>query len=366
MINSVCGIRSTGRIATDLARKYMAEGHEVRIAYGREHVPEQYRALSYRIGNDFDVYINGVRSRIFDNEGFNAVKQTRDFLKWADEYDPQLLWLHNLHGYYINVELLFQWIKKRPRMEVRWTLHDCWAFTGHCSYFSYAQCDKWQRQCENCPQSKNYPKSLFTDNSVDNYRRKSRSFCGVKNMTLITPSKWLAGLVEKSFLRDYPIRVVYNSIDENVFKPTYGNFRENHGLQHKKVVLGVASAWDKRKGLQDFFKISQLLGTSYTVVLVGLTHQQIKELPSSIIGIERTNNASELAEIYTTADVFANPTYEDTYPTVNLEAKACGTVCLTYRTGGSVESVPMECVVEQGDVMAMAAMIRKVCSKDDR
>ncbi len=362
IINSVCGIRSTGRIVTDIAEKFIVDGHDVKIAYGREMVSEQYLPISYRIGNDVDVKINALKSRIFDNEGFNAVKQTKKFIKWAEEYDPDILWLHNLHGYYLNVKLLFEWIKMRPLMEVRWTLHDCWAFTGHCSYFSYVKCDKWKYTCAECPQKHSYPKSAIFDRSTINYIRKLETFCKVPNMKLITPSKWLRKLVKESFLSEYPVEVINNVIDDAVFKPTSGDFRKRFDLCNKKVVLGVASVWDKRKGFQDYLKLSQLLGHTYVIVLVGLTYKQMRQLPQNIIGIHRTESPSQLAEIYTAADVFVNLTYEDNYPTVNLESQACGTICLTYRTGGSVESVPPECVVEQGDVFAMAEMIEKVCA----
>jgi len=361
-INSVCGIRSTGRIVTDLAQMYLSEGHEVKVAYGREQVPEKYRAISYRIGTDANVMVNALKARVFDNEGLNCILQTKRFIKWADSYDPDVVWLHNLHGYYINIELLFQWIKSRPHMQIRWTLHDCWAFTGHCAHFSWVGCDKWQRQCHDCEQSRAYPKCLFKDNCEDNFRRKQAAFRGVKNMSLITPSHWLAGLTGQSFLGEYPIEVVHNQIDTAVFKPTAGNIRGQLGLENKKIVLGVASAWDDKKGYSDFLKLAEMLDETYAVVMVGLTERQMRKLPRKIIAIGRTDSPVQLAQIYTCADVFVNLTYEDNYPTVNLEAQACGTPCLTYRTGGSVESVPANHVVEQGDLAGMIRQIHIVCT----
>ena len=361
MINSVCGIRSTGRICTDMADRFMSEGHECRIAYGRESVPKQYESISYCIGDEWQVKWNGIKARVFDNEGLNAKRSTKVFLRWATEYDPDLLWLHNLHGYYLNYELLFEWIKSRPQMQVRWTLHDCWSFTGHCAHFSFVGCQQWQVGCARCSQTNEYPKSIGISCCKKNYFRKQHAFCGVSDMTLITPSNWLAGLVKQSFLKEYSVEVVHNRIDEKIFRPTYGDFREKHGLQNQKIILGVASAWGERKGLLDFVKLTELLETEYTIVLVGVDKVTAKRLPSSIVCISRTNSKEELAEIYTTADVFVNLTYEDTYPTVNLEAQACGTPCLTYKTGGSVESVPPENVVEQGDLAEMVAKIRGAC-----
>ena len=360
LINTVCGIRSTGRIVTELADKYMAEGHECRIAYGREAVPTAYQSISYRIGSQLEVRINALQARLMDNEGFNAKKETAKFIEWADNYDPDMLWLHNLHGYYINIELLFDWIKKRPHMEVKWTLHDCWSFTGHCPHFSFAQCGKWKDGCYACPQKKGYPTSWFVDNCKKNYERKKRAFSGVANMTIVTPSHWLASMVRQSFLKEYPVDVVHNTIDERTFRPTEGDFRQKYGLEGKTVILGVASAWGERKGLSDFIDLSRRLDDAYAVVLVGLTAKQIKRIPKQILCIERTNSKRELAEIYTAADVFLNLTYEDTYPTVNLEAQACGTPCITYRTGGSVESVPPSCVIEQGDLDALLVKLSEM------
>ena len=331
MINVVCGIRSTGRICTDLAAGLEAEGHEVRIAYGRETVPEQYRKYAVRIGNDWDVRLHGVRSRTLDQHGLGSRGATRRFLAWADEYDPDLLWLHNIHGYFINYELLFDWIKGRPDMQVKWTLHDCWAFTGHCSHFTAVKCDRWKTGCERCPEKKRYPASLLLDNSKDNYARKRAAFTGVKNMTLITPSRWLADLVKESFLREYPVEVHYNTIDTDVFKPTPGDFRERYGLTDKKIVLGVASVWTDRKGLDDFVELSKMLDDDYKIVLVGLTPRQIKALPPKILGLPRTNSTRELAEIYTAADVFVNPSKEETFGLTTVEAISCGTKAIVYK-----------------------------------
>lgn len=340
LINSVCGIGSTGKIVAGIADEYIEQGHDARIAYGRScEIPEQYKPISYRIGSSWDVRLHALSSRLFDDHGMCSKSATEKFLRWADEYNPDILWLHNLHGYYINIVKLFSWIKSRPQMQVKWTLHDCWAFTGHCTYFDFCGCEKWKTQCCNCPQKKEYPSSLFKDNSSDNYTKKRQAFTGVAKMELITPSRWLAGLVKESFLKEYPIVVVSNTIDTTVFKPTPSDFRKNYGLLNKKIILGVANVWDARKGLQDFFKLRSMLDDSFHIVLVGLSSKQMRGLPKGITGIIRTHSASELAAMYTAADVFFNPTYEDNYPTVNLEAEVCGTPVITYMTGGSSETL---------------------------
>lgn len=359
-INMVCGTGSTGKICAELAEKFEKEGHEVKIAYGRHaYVPEKYQKYAIRIGTDMGVKLHAVKTRLTDKHGLGSKRATKKFLEWAEEYSPDLLWLHNIHGYYINYEMLFAWIKKHPEMEVKWTLHDCWTFTGHCSHFTFVNCDQWKTKCVNCPQKDRYPAS-YTSSCKYNFEKKKALFTGVKNMTIITPSRWLADLVKQSFLKEYPVEVVYNEIDTTVFKPTMGDFREKYYLVDKKIILGVASTWDDRKGFYDFFKLADMITEDFAIVLVGLSDKQLKELPKNIIGIKRTNGQKELAEIYTAADVFVNTTYEDTYPTVNLEAQACGTPVITYRTGGSVESVPAENVIEVGDVKCLLKKIDSI------
>lgn len=342
LINSVCGIGSTGKICGAIAKEYEKKGYEVKIAYGRDaQVPEEYRKYAVQIGNSTEVKMHALKSKLWDAHGLGSKKATKEFLEWATKYNPDELWLHNIHGYYIHYELLFDWIKSRPKMKVYWTLHDCWAFTGHCAYFSYVGCEKWKSGCGVCPQLKEYPSSLGVDNSDKNFQRKKKAFLGVKDMTLITPSKWLASLVKESFLGQYPIKVSYNTIDHNIFKPTPGNFREKYGIKNKKVVLGVASVWEPRKGLDDFLQLSSMLSDDYAIVLIGLSKKQCENLPKNVIGIERTNNQEELAMIYTTADVFVNPSKEETFGMTTVEALACGATPIVYKGTACEEIVDM-------------------------
>lgn len=350
MINSVCGIGSTGRICTDIADELTENGHECKIAFGRKAAPERYRKYAYRITSDGGVKINALKARLFDNEGFNAAGATKKLISFIEKYNPDVIHLHNLHGYYLNVEVLFDYLKKADK-KVIWTLHDCWAFTGHCAYFDYPECDKWRENCGNCGRLNDYPKAI-TDKAKRNLAKKKEIFRGVKNLTVVTPSKWLAGLAKQSFLGEYLVEVINNGIDTAVFRPTESNFKEKNGLSGKKIILGVANVWDARKGLGDFISLSKKISDDYRIVLVGLDEKQLGMLPENILGITRTSSAKELAEIYTAADVLFNPTYEDNYPTVNLEAQACGTPVVTYDTGGSGESVPKENVIAAGDVDA--------------
>ncbi len=356
MINSVCGIRSTGRICTDIAETLEAQGHTCKIAYGRESVPQKYEKYAVRIGTDTGVKIHGALSRVFDTSGFHSRLATKKFIKWVKQYDSDVIHLHNIHGYYLHIGELFKYLKTCGK-KILWTLHDCWAFTGHCSYFDFARCEKWKTGCYKCSQKKRYPASLLRDRSKKNYSLKKKWFTGIDNLTIITPSQWLADIVKQSFLGEYTVEVVRNGIDLNVFKPTESDFRVRYGLEDKKILLGVASTWEERKGLADFLKLAEMVDEDYAIVLVGLSEKQMQDLPKNVIGITRTNSTKELAQIYTTADVFLNLTYEDNYPTVNLEAQACGTPVITYRTGGSVESVSPENVVDKGD---LPAVFRKI------
>ena len=395
IINEVCGHTSTGKICVQIAEHYRNNGWEVKIAYGRDDkVPEEYRQYAVRIGGDIDVKTHALCTRIFDNHGLCSKKSTKEFLRWADEYQPNTVWLHNLHGYYINYELLFNWLKTRNDLDVKWTLHDCWAFTGHCSHYTYINCKRWMTLCKNCPQKKEYPKSYIFDSSKKNYLRKKAAFTGVKNMTIITPSVWLADQVRQSFLNEYSIIVRHNNIDRNIFKKTENNFREQNHISNETIILAVANVWNEKKGLPDILKLISMLDEEYIFVIVGLNRIQKKKLNA----LNRTNSiyadsdidmrfskrnkvvyenrivrdvsemylaitgqrglasgtgacrviamgkvdTSDLVEIYSSADVFINPTKEDTYPTVNLEARACGLPVITYDVGGCKETITDE------------------------
>lgn len=335
-INSVCGVGSTGRIATDLYKVLEEQGHECLIAYGRGTAPEGIN--SYKIGTNLDNYLHVVRTRLLDQHGYGSKKPTIELVKKIKEYNPDVIHLHNLHGYYLNLEVLFDYLEESNK-PVIWTLHDCWAFTGHCAYFDYIGCDKWKNGCSNCPQIKSYPSSYFFDNSNNNFEFKKRLFTKLKNLTIITPSNWLLIEVKKSFLSKYNCEVINNGIDLEIFQPRNSEFRKRYNLEGKKIILGVANIWDKRKGLDSFIQLSSKINENYQIILVGITEKQRIQLPQNIISIPRTSNAMELAEIYTVADVFINPTLEDNFPTVNLEAVACGTPVISFDTGGSSETI---------------------------
>lgn len=349
-INSVAGLSSTGRIVTEKCRELMQQGHECLIAYGRlkvncDDIP------TVAIGSSLEVKLHAMQTRIFDNHGFGSWFATKVFLEKVKKYNPDVIWLHNIHGYYIHVGVLFDYLRTSGK-KIYWTLHDCWTFTGHCSYFDFVGCDRWKSSCHDCPQKKEYPTSLVFDNSRINYAKKRALFTGIPDLHIIVPSKWLADLVKESFLGEYPVEVVYNTINTDIFKPTPSDFREKYGLEKKKIILGVASVWEARKGLEDFVRLAKMLDDHFCIILVGLTENQADRMPSNIIAIPRTNSPKELAEIYTAADVFVNLTYEDNYPTVNLEAEACGTPVISYDTGGCGETLKRDdsVLIHRGDL----------------
>lgn len=336
-LNSVAGFGSTGRIAAERCRELMAQGHECVLAFGREKancddIP------TVQIGSPLDFKLHGLRCRLLDDHGFGSKSATKAFLAWVREYDPDVIWLHNLHGYYIHIGLLFDYLRTCGK-KIIWTLHDCWAFTGHCAYFDFAGCDRWKTGCHHCPQKKAYPASLGLDGSKQNYEKKKALFTGISNLELIVPSYWLESRVRQSFLREYPVSVVYNTINREIFKPTPSDFRQKHGLQGKTILLGVASVWDDRKGLKDFLALSELLEDSYKIVLIGLSQDQIAALPKKILGLPRTNSMEELAQAYTAADLFLNPSVEETFGMTAMEARCCGTEAIVYQDTACEEIV---------------------------
>ena len=357
MINVVCGIKSTGRICTDIAKKLEEQGHEVKIAYGRERIPKSAAKNAIKISTNFDVKMHGIKARIFDSAGFESKRKTKKFINWINEFNPDIIHIHNTHGYYINNKLLFIYLIKLNK-KVIWTFHDCWAFTGHCCYFDYNGCNKWKELCHNCPQKKEYPKSFIFDSSKKNFILKKELFPKLQDLTIVVPSIWLYKIVSESFFKNNKIIVINNGIDTNKFTYRENKIKEKYNIINKKIILGVASVWSKRKGLDDFIELSKKIDNTYIIILVGLNKNEINKLPLNIIGIEKTDSPEELAELYSAADVFFNPTYEDNYPTTNLEAIACNTPVITYNTGGSIESAKLfGYIVKKGDI---ASVIEKI------
>lgn len=352
-INCDCGCYSTGKIVSDISLFLNNAGEKSIAAYGRNYKDSGIETI--RIGNTIGVYFHAFFARMFDSCGLHSKAATKKLIKQIIGFSPDIIHLHNIHGYYLNYPLLFAFLKEYKKPVV-WTLHDCWSFTGHCSHFEMSKCDKWENGCYGCPLKKEYPKS-FLDFSKRNYSLKKKYFTSLKNMVLVTPSNWLSNLAKRSFLSKYQVMTINNGINTKLFCNNKTSVFQKYGCGAKRVLLGVASTWTAKKGLDDFVKLSELITSDYQIFLVGLSKRQISKLPSKIKAVEKTFDSSELAEIYSSSFVLLNLTYEDTYPTVNLEAQCCGLPVITYRTGGSVESVPKRQVVEQGDLKSVINLI---------
>ena len=355
-INVTCNWGSHGTIAESISRLAMQRGWECYTAFSRGEPKSVTKTI--RIGNSLDKYFHGLESLLLDNEGLNSVYATKRLISQIQGIQPDIIHLHNIHGHYLNYKRLFEFLHEYNRPVV-WTLHDCWSFTGHCSHFEWNGCDKWKTGCHDCEFKKGYPTSILFERSRRNSDLKMASFTSVPNLTLVPVSEWLKRLLRESFLRDCNIRTIHNGIDLGVFRPMIA---ESPTPKESRHILGVASVWSQSKGLADFIRLRELLPENYRITLIGLSEKQIRQLPAGIHGIGRTNNVEELVGYYNEADVFVNPTYEDNFPTVNLEALACGTPVITYNTGGSPEAIDERTgvVVEQGNVASLAAAIREM------
>lgn len=357
-INTV-NFGSTGHIMLRIADLARAEGHEAVCSfYARRSKPAD--ANTIYIGNKISHNLHKKFSKYTGYNGRLSIISTWNFLRKVKKFDPDIIHIHNLHDRFINVPMLFKFIKKN-NIKVIWTLHDCWPFTGQCVHFTIAGCDKWKTGCHDCPQIHVYPAS-DVDRTKKMWELKKQWFTGVKDMTIVTPSYWLSDLVKESYLKDYPVKVINNGIDLGVFKPTVSDFRAKNDLDGKFIILGAASIWEKRKGIDVFIELAKRLDDRFKIVLVGTNDEDDKILPDNIISIHRTSNQKELAEIYSSADLFFNPTREENYPTVNMESIACGTPVMTFRTGGSPEIIDDKTgIVVEDNIDAIEQKIISIC-----
>ena len=357
-INATCGSGSTGKICVDISRLLTDKNIENYIIYSGK---KSDYPLGIYCGDSKEIKIQALRSHLFGLYGFNSKQITKRMLKKLDEIEPDVVHLHNLHGHNCNLEMLLDYLRAH-HIKIFWTFHDCWAFTAYCPHFSMDKCDKWKDGCHDCHRYREYP--FFFDRSRELYNKKKKASEGL-DLTIVTPSQWLADLVKQSFFKNYPVKVINNGIDLGIFKPTPSDFRAKHGIPNDKyIVLGVAFGWGVRKGLDVFIELSKRLDKEkYQIILVGTDEKIDNQLPSNIISIHRTQNQRELAEIYTAADVFANPTREEVFGLVNVEALACGTPGVTFDAGGSPECYDETCgsVVPCDDIDAMEKEIIRIC-----
>lgn len=370
LINSMSSKGSTGRIVDGISNLLLQEGHEVCVAYG---YGGSTNPNSKMFGSKSEQFIHKCLSHAFDMQGLGSAFATHNLINFIKKYNPDVINIHTIHGNYLNYPILFNYLKEYNG-KVVWTLHDCWIFTGHCPHFEYEGCYKWKTECHNCPQLKMYPTSNFWDGSRRNYRLKKKYFTSIKSkLTIVAVSDWLANYVRQSFFKDVDVRTHHNGINFELFRRSDDSsinevLSKYHISSQKKIVLAVASPWSERKGFNDLLKISDLLSDDYQMVIVGLSQIQKDQLPEKIMGVLRTESVKELADIYSAAYVFVNPTYEDCFPTVNLESLICGTPIITYNTGGSPEAIDEKTgiIVNQGDYCAMADAIMKLSKTIDK
>lgn len=361
-INVTANWGSTGKIAEQIGLCAMEHGWESYIAYGRMMNPSKSNLI--KVGTKYDVYEHYAEGLFLDNEGLASRRATKDFLHQMDKIKPDVVHLHNIHDHYMNYHLLFNYLAEK-KIPVVWTQHDQWATTGHCMY-NLCGCERWKDECHDCPLSKWY--SL--DRSRRNYQLKKKLLADIRSLTIVPVSEWLGDNIRQSHLKNRPIQVIHNGIDIHTFSPQPKDAHERYGIaKSKAIVLGVASVWDTRKGLNDFYELARRLSSDeYAIVIVGQLTEEAKKFEDScqMVFVDRTQNSLELAQLYSSAAVFVNPTYQDNYPTTNLEALACGTSVITYRTGGSPEAVDENTgiVVEQGDVDGLEKAVYRLSSEN--
>lgn len=352
---------STGRIAEQIGIMAIKRGWTSYIAYSRFRRPSKSRVI--HIGTRFDNILHGLITRLLDKHGFGSKGPTRKLIKQINQIKPDIIHLHNLHGYFINIEILFQYLTI-ANIPLVWTLHDCWPMTGHCAHFDFIGCEKWKIECHHCPQKNEYPKSILADRSRQNYRQKKALFTSVRNTTIVCVSNWLNNLVKSSFLSNISRTVIYNGIDVNTFtpQPNQHRIKRTFDLEGKFVILGVAGVWSEKKGINHFIRLSRMISQDKALVLVGLTKRQMRGMPKSIKTIGRTEDLVQLAELYSIADVYLSLSTEESFGLTIVEALACGTPAIVYNTTASPELVNSETgiVVEKGNINGILAALETV------
>lgn len=354
---------STGKVARHIAECAVAQGWECYLAVSATSCSIKDKHI-IKIGSWVDFYWHALITRLFDKHGLSSSFATRIFIRQIDEIKPDLVHLHNIHGYYLNYQILFSYLK-RINVPVVWTLHDCWPFTGHCSYFYMTNCEKWMPEnggCHHCEIKHHYPRSIWKDASQSNYQLKRSAFCGVEKMIIVPVSDWLRGLVQKSYLKEYEIRVVRNGVDINTFKPCESDLKNRLGIEGKTVLLGVATSWTNRKGIKDYYRLSEVLPEHYQIIMLGLTHKQIEQLPAKILGIPRISSGEELAEFYSMADILLSLSYGESFGLTPVEAMACGTPSIVYNNTAQPELITPEVgrIVENGDFDGLCSAIEEL------
>lgn len=350
------------RIARSLAQEVQRHGHEVLFLYGRG--ISDGSVPSIRIETTAESAYYALNCRIFDNDGLCAVVPTKRIIRKIEEFNPDLVHIHNMHGYYLEVRKLFDYLHKR-RIPVVWTLHDFWGVTGHCVHFLEAKCECWKYgTCKACPEKGSYPASKLLDASGRNFKIKKQVFNKIKNIAYVTPSKWMKQVLSGSFLDSDKIHAIPNGIYLGEVTVNDFDLRSMYGLTEKKIILGVANGWEKGKGLDVFLNLSKHIDANYHIVLVGFKDNVPEDLPSNVLGLKRTESFSKLAAWYETADVFLNASKQETFGLVSVEAMAYGTPVVAFDVCANREIIINETgkVIESEKELVDA--IESICNED--
>lgn len=370
---------STGRASEALCDALESEGWNCIIAYGRTN--HQSKHKTYNIGHRLDQLWHVAISRLFDAHGLGSRLATRRLITFIKASQPSVIHLRNIHGYYIHYPTLFEYLAT-VKIPVLWTLHDAWSFTGHCSHFAGVGCDKWKTGCGGCPQVREYPKSIWLDRSSHNYALKKQYFTQVPTLQLICVSHWLAEKVKQSFFGEkIPVHTIVNGVDTDIFKPlndpkAIETIRHKYGITAPKVVLAMARPWSRKKGFYDILQLSEILEQTHAasevqVVMVGINNREKRYLPKNVVGIQRTENLSDLCALYNLADVYVNASVEESFGLTTAESLACGTPVIGYDNTGTREILlglmfpnSAAITVPTGDVYAVANAIKTIITTE--
>lgn len=356
---------SIGRTTEQIGKLIIAEGWESYIAWGR--TDGESKSYKIHIGGRFSVYSHVLLTRLFDMHGYGSYFATKRFVREVEKIKPDIIHLHDIHGYYINIKVLFNYLRE-SKIPVVWTHHDNWAFTGHCGSIPEG-CDKWKTKCHNCPCYKAYPHSWFIDGSSRNYLYKKNLFTSLKQIYNVGVSEWTCNELKNSFLNKYPIERIYNGVDTSIFKPndTVSDYiRKKYQLGDGVLLTAVATAWSKSKGTEDYFELRKIIDKKYTIVFVGAPQSLIDELPEGIIGIRRTDSMKELAMIYSASSIVLNLSKSESFGKTTVEGLACGIPGIVYDISASPELLDKETgvVVKYNNIDGVAAAIETIMSWD--
>ena len=339
-INTTATGAAPAAVACSIALATDAAGGESLLCYGRGPQPGA-SVNAVRFGTPMGVAAHGLRTRLLDGHGLGSKAATLELLRIIERYQPTHIHLHNLHGYYLHYPTLGGYLR-HCGLPITWTMHDCWAMTGHCAYPSEHSCDRWMTGCHKCPARRTYPGSWLLDASATNHRTKIVAFSDIPQMEIHAVSHWLSAQLERSYLSQYPITVHHPDADPRIFSPAPGRqaIRRQLGVaDSEKLILGVANFAEPRKGFRDFLALRDIMPEGWKFLMVGLTSQQLHSLPEGIVGSPRIRSTEQLRQMYTAADILFHPTRADTYSMTIREAALCGTPSVVYDTCGAHEAL---------------------------